>query len=90
MSEIERQNWLAELRRYRAEDELRRRPFERLTQREQEVLARLCEGHSAFRIADESYVAVSTVRSQIRAVLMKLGVGSQLEAVAAARRGNWL
>lgn len=90
MSEIERQNWLAELRRYRAEDDLRRKPFERLTQREQEVLARLCEGHSASQIADESYVAVSTVRSQIRAVLMKLGVGSQLEAVAAARRGGWL
>jgi len=90
MSEIERQNWLAELRRYRAEDEMRRKPFERLTQREQEVLARLCDGHSANQIADESYVALSTVRSQIRAVLMKLGVGSQLEAVAAARRGGWL
>ena len=54
------------------------------------MLARLCDGHSAAQIADESYVAVSTVRSQIRAVLMKLGVGSQLEAVAAARRGGWL
>lgn len=90
MSEVERQNWLAELRRYRAADELRRKPYERLTHREQEVLARLCEGHSANQIAEESYVALSTVRSQIRAVLMKLGVGSQLEAVAAARRGNWL
>jgi two-component system nitrate/nitrite response regulator NarL len=90
MSEIERQNWLAELRRYRAADELRKKPFERLTHREQEVLARLCDGHSANQIAEESYVALSTVRSQIRAVLMKLGVGSQLEAVAAARRGGWL
>lgn len=90
MSELERQDWLAELRRYRTADELRRKPYERLTQREQEVLARLCDGHSANQIADDSYVAVSTVRSQIRAVLMKLGVGSQLEAVAAARRGGWL
>lgn len=90
MSEIERQNWLAELRRYRVEHQRRREPFERLTTREQEVLARLCDGHSAAQIADESYVAVSTVRSQIRAVLMKLGVGSQLEAVAAARRGGWI
>jgi DNA-binding NarL/FixJ family response regulator len=90
MSELERQQWLAELRRFRAEDERRRKPFERLTPREQEVLARLCQGHSASEIADESYVALSTVRSQIRAVLMKLGVGSQLEAVAAAHRSGWL
>lgn len=90
MSELERQRWLAELRRYRAEDERRRKPFESLTPREQEVLARLCQGHSASDIADESFVALSTVRSQIRAVLMKLGVGSQLEAVAAAHRSGWL
>lgn len=90
MSEVERQDWLAELRRYRAEDHRRRRPFETLTPREQEVLARLCQGHSATQIAEESYVALSTVRSQIRAVLMKLGVGSQLEAVAVAHRSGWI
>jgi DNA-binding NarL/FixJ family response regulator len=90
MSEIERQDWLAELRRYRAEDQRRRKPFETLTPREQEVLARLCQGHSATQIAEESYVALSTVRSQIRAVLIKLGVGSQLEAVAVAHRSGWI
>lgn len=90
MSDLDRQDWLAELRRYRAADAARRQPFERLTQREQDVLARLCDGHSASQIADDSFVALSTVRSQIRAVLMKLGVGSQLEAVAAARRGGWI
>lgn len=90
MSEVERQDWLAELRRYRAEDQRRRKPFEALTPREQEVLARLCQGHSATQIAEESYVALSTVRSQIRAVLMKLGVGSQLEAVAVANRSGWI
>lgn len=90
MSEVERQEWLAELRRYRAEDDRRRKPFDSLTRREQEVLARLCQGHSASEIADESYVALSTVRSQVRAVLMKLGVSSQLEAVAAAHRSGWL
>lgn len=90
MTEIERQEWLAELRRYRTEEQRRRKPFERLTPREQEVLARLCDGRSAHQIAEDSYVALSTVRSQIRAVLMKLGVGSQLEAVAAAHRSGWL
>ena len=90
MTEIERQEWLAELRRFRAADERRRKPFERLTPREREVLARLCEGHSANQIAEEAYVSLSTVRSQIRAVLMKLGVGSQLEAVAVAHRSGWL
>ena len=90
MSEIERQDWLAELRRYRAADQRRRKPYEELTPREQEVLARLCQGHSASQIAEDSYVALSTVRSQIRAVLMKLGVGSQLEAVAVAHRSGWI
>jgi len=34
-------------------------------------------------------VSLTTVRSQIRSVLMKLGVNSQLAAVALARRQGW-
>jgi len=64
-------------------------PFERLTTREAAVLAGLVDGHAVEQIAAESFVSVATVRSQVRAVLAKLGVGSQLEAVAAARRTGW-
>jgi DNA-binding NarL/FixJ family response regulator len=50
------------------------------------VLAALVEGLSAEEIADAHFVALTTVRSQIRAVLQKLGVRSQLAAVAYANR----
>lgn len=78
-----------ELRRYRMEVAERRRPFELLTSREREVLRLLTEGKRAEEIADVSYVSISTVRTQIRAILMKLGVSSQLAAVAMANRANW-
>ena len=52
-----------------------------LTERERTVLDRLAKGQRAQSIADESVVSVTTVRTQIRAILGKLGVGSQLEAV---------
>ena len=64
-------------------------PFEQLTQREREVLAALAEGLSAEEIADTQFVALATVRSQIRSVLKKLGVRSQLAAVAQAHRVGW-
>jgi DNA-binding NarL/FixJ family response regulator len=64
-------------------------PFARLTEREAEVLRSLGDGHSVATIASRCYVAEATVRSQVRGVLTKLGVGSQLEAVALARRANW-
>ena len=41
-------------------------------------------------IAREHFVALTTVRSQIRAVLQKLGVRSQLAAVAVADAHRWL
>jgi two-component system nitrate/nitrite response regulator NarL len=64
-------------------------PFERLTLREREVLAALVDGLSAEEIADTQFVALTTVRSQIRSVLQKLGVRSQLAAVAHANRVGW-
>ena len=64
-------------------------PFEQLTMREREVLAALVDGLSAEEIAETQYVALTTVRSQIRSVLQKLGVRSQLAAVAHANRVGW-
>jgi two-component system nitrate/nitrite response regulator NarL len=64
-------------------------PFERLTMREREVLAALVDGLSAEEIAETQFVALTTVRSQIRSVLQKLGVRSQLAAVAHANRVGW-
>ncbi len=86
----QRHELLGELRRQRAADRERLAPFERLTSREQQVLTGLMEGLSAEKIAEEAFVSLATVRSQIRAVLLKLDVNSQLAAVALARKNNWV
>lgn len=85
----QRHELLGELRRQRAADRERLEPFERLTSREQQVLAGLMEGKSADKIAEDSFVSLATVRSQIRAILLKLDVNSQLGAVALARKNAW-
>jgi DNA-binding NarL/FixJ family response regulator len=64
-------------------------PFEVLTRREKYVLAELMEGHAAEAIARRSSVSISTVRSQIKAILQKLGVNSQLAAAGLARQAGW-
>jgi two-component system nitrate/nitrite response regulator NarL len=63
--------------------------FAALSDREKVVLYELIEGHCAEDIAKGAFVAVSTVRSQIKSILQKLGVNSQLAAVALARRAGW-
>ena len=62
--------------------------LERLTRREREVLAELARGRRAQAVADQYVVSLATVRTQIRSVLSKLEVGSQLEAVALYRKGQ--
>jgi DNA-binding NarL/FixJ family response regulator len=69
-------------------DQDRTRLLDRLTTREREVLDRLAAGQRAAKVAEEFVVSVATVRSQIRSILAKLEVGSQLEAVALARPGG--
>lgn len=59
--------------------------LDQLTTREREVLALLAAGHRAQAVADRFVVSLATVRTQIRAVLTKLEVSSQLEAVALYR-----
>jgi DNA-binding NarL/FixJ family response regulator len=70
-------------------EELRRMParFEalmQLTASERRVLFFLTRGRSAQDIAVELVVSLATVRSHIRSILRKLGVRSQLAAVAIA------
>jgi two-component system, NarL family, nitrate/nitrite response regulator NarL len=63
--------------------------FERLSRREQEVLLALMRGSTARDICKQSYVSLPTVRSQIHSILSKLGVSSQVAAVALAYRSGW-
>lgn len=84
-----RDELLAELADFRRDEESLRSSFSRLSDREAAVLAAIVNGESADHIAAAHFIAVSTVRSHIRAVLEKLGVNSQLAAVALARRAGW-
>lgn len=89
LDENERQSLLAEARQRREDDGRQLAPFSSLSPREQAVLARLVAGETAETIADRSYVSLATVRTQIRAILLKLGVNSQIAAVALAREADW-
>nr|WP_245818728.1 response regulator transcription factor [Haloechinothrix alba] len=60
----------------------------RLSPREHEVLEWLAEGKQAGAIATDFGVSLATVRAQIRAILTKLDVGSQLAAAAVWRRAR--
>ncbi len=80
----------AELDAHRRRTALAHRPFESLTEREQQTLRDLADGLAVQEIASSRVVSEATVRSHVQAVLRKLGAGSQLQAVAVARRSGWL
>ncbi|GAA3929634.1 LuxR C-terminal-related transcriptional regulator [Streptomyces gulbargensis] len=61
-----------------------------LTRREVEVLVRVAEGEDTRLIAAGMGIAPSTARTHVQRVLMKLGVGSRLEAAALAARTGLL
>jgi DNA-binding NarL/FixJ family response regulator len=89
IGEAERLTRLRELWSWRADERHRLQPFEQLTQREAQVLGALMDGQSCEAIATAWFVSEATVRTQIRGVLTKLEVGSQLAAVATAQRAGW-
>lgn len=60
-----------------------------LSPKEREVLQALTDGLPAEAIADQQFVSLATARSHIRSILRKLGVSSQLAAVATARKAGW-
>ncbi|NLU69995.1 LuxR C-terminal-related transcriptional regulator [Streptomyces sp. HNM0574] len=61
-----------------------------LTPREAEVLMRVAEGEDTRLIAAGMDIAPSTARTHVQRVLMKLDVGSRLEAAALAARTGLL
>lgn len=63
-------------------------PLQSLTEREQVTLQGLVDGLTVDRIASDRTVAESTVRSQVRSILRKLGATSQVEAISIAGRSG--
>jgi len=60
-----------------------------LTAREAQVLGELMEGHGVQEIAATSVVSEATVRTQVKSILAKLEVSSQLAAVGLAYHLGW-
>lgn len=58
--------------------------LESLTNREREILEQLINGKHVCDIARESFVSEATVRTQVKSILSKMGVSSQLAAVSLA------
>ena len=82
LDECERHELLASLRTTRKDIQRRLAPFQQLTPKETLVLDELAHGRSVESIAAEWVVSEATVRTQVRGVLTKLDVRSQLAAVA--------
>ena len=57
-----------------------------LTEREREVLQKLCDGKSYKMIAQELFIDINTVKFHIRNIYRKLEVNSKGEAIAKAMR----
>ncbi|HET7194203.1 MAG TPA: LuxR C-terminal-related transcriptional regulator [Nocardioides sp.] len=86
MTRRERAELIEWWRRDREDVDLLRERFHRLTPREQQVLADLTQGLGIHDIAVEDVVSEATVRTQVKSILRKLEVPSQLGAVAVAHR----
>lgn len=57
-----------------------------LTQREYEVLQLLTRGHSNTEIAEQLFLSVSTIKTHVSNLFVKLEVKSRVQAVEKARR----
>lgn len=90
LSSHDRQDHLATLRAHEHDEQQRLAPFAELSPREEEVLGELMHGYTVDQVAMRSVVSVATVRTQVRAVLHKLYVGSQVAAVSRARECGWI
>jgi DNA-binding NarL/FixJ family response regulator len=63
-------------------------PFDRLTSREREILARVAAGETNARIARHLGLSEKTVRNQLSMILSKLDLPGRVEAVIAARHAG--
>lgn len=64
-------------------------PSVELSERELHILQRAAEGWSNQRIADELFLSISTIKSDLRDLFRKLNASTRTEVVAEAiRRGN--
>lgn len=80
---------LGHWRRERAATEDMRRRLDQLTPREREILGCLIAGLTVREISHRWVVSEATVRTQVKSILAKLEVSSQLAAVGLANHVGW-
>jgi DNA-binding NarL/FixJ family response regulator len=86
----EREGLLSSFHEEKHEHQQLRSRLDLLTAREREILGHLMLGRPAREIARRSFVSEATVRTQVKSILAKLGVPSQVAAVGVAHRARWL
>jgi two-component system, NarL family, nitrate/nitrite response regulator NarL len=89
MSREEREELLAVWHGERANRQEVLSQFEALTVRERQILGHLMRGRNVREIAAAGVVSEATVRTQIKSILGKLGVTSQLAAAGLAHSIDW-
>ena len=89
MGSEEREELLSAWNQHRFESQGLHDRLELLTVREGEVLGHLMKGRAVREIAGIGVVSEATVRTQVKSILAKLGVSSQLAAVGMAHQIGW-
>jgi len=85
----EREALLRSWHQRRSEQAERREKIDRLTAREAQVLGLLMAGRTVHDIAVHSVVSEATVRTQVKSILGKLEVSSQIAAGRMAQQIDW-
>ncbi|CAI9398574.1 response regulator transcription factor [Nocardioides sp. T2.26MG-1] len=85
----EREQLIGRWNRHRAAGRAHHQRFDRLTERERQVLGHLVRGRTVRDIARLGVVSEATVRTQVKSILAKLDVSSQIAAVGLAHEVGW-
>jgi RNA polymerase sigma factor (sigma-70 family) len=68
----------------------RERPKPNLTEREKEVLRLVCDGLTNAEIAACLHVSRETVKSELKRIFRKIGVGNRTQAAVLLVKNHWI
>ncbi len=68
----------------------RERPRPNLTEREKEVLRLVCDGLTNAEIAACLHVSRETVKSELKRIFRKIGVGNRTQAAVLLVKNQWI
>ncbi len=68
----------------------RERPRPNLTEREKEILRLVCDGLTNAEIATSLHVSRETVKSELKRIFRKIGVGNRTQAAVLLVKNHWI